>query len=506
MKIWGVLLAASGRRAAAVTAGLACLLAACPVWAQGSRYDAAVFEPDHRPQLRIPPGGPYPVVRKATIGLDKSMLVEVPIDLQNVLVSNPEVVDAVVQSSRQVYLLAKTVGEANAFFIGPDGQKVLFLELTVNRDLSALQDALNRLLPGAKVRAEAMGDNVVLAGSVASPVDANRAAELAAKYIKKKDGVINMLSTDSKEQVLLKVHVAEMQRDAIRRIGVDMPSAVKTTGDVVFSKAFFNGFPVTSQLVPKATAIAPGVAPAVAAGTALLGHYSDNGESLTAIVQALERTGVARMLAEPTLTALSGESAKFLAGGEFPVPVSQEDNKVSVEWKEFGVNVNFKPVVLSEGRISLSVAAEVSELTTEGAVTVGPLTLSGLKVRRAETTLELPSGGTLAMAGLLSEDTRQGVEGLPVMKNLPILGALFRSNDYRRRETELVILVTPFVATHSTAAELTKPTDGFMPQTDIKELFFGHINRVYGGPGAPGSLRRFFGDYGYMIEYPGVKG
>jgi pilus assembly protein CpaC len=145
-------------------------------------------------------------------------------------------------------------------------------------------------------------------------------------------------------------------------------------------------------------------------------------------------------------------------------------------------------------------------LTTEGAVTVGPLTLSGLKVRRAETTLELPSGGTLAMAGLLSEDTRQGVEGLPVMKNLPILGALFRSNDYRRRETELVILVTPFVATHSTAAELTKPTDGFMPQTDIKELFFGHINRVYGGPGAPGSLRRFFGDYGYMIEYPGVKG
>ena len=458
--------------------------------------------------MKIPPGGPYPIVRKATIGLDKSMLVEVPADLQNVLVSNPEVVDAVVQSSRQVYLLAKEVGESNAFFIGPDGQKILFLELTVTRDLSALQDSLNRLLPGAKIRAEAMGDNVVLAGSVANPVDANRAAELAAKFIKKKDGVVNMLAADGKEQVLLKVQVAEMNRDAIRRIGVDLPNAIKTAGDFTFSKAFFNGFPVTSPIVAGARAIAPGATlpPAVVAGSALIGHYEDNGESATALMQALERAGVVRTLAEPTLTAISGETAKFLAGGEFPVPVAQEDGKVSVDWKEFGVNVNFKPVVLTDGRISLTVAAEVSELTNEGAVTVGPITLSGLRVRRAETTLELPSGGTLAMAGLLSEETRQGAEGMPVMKNLPILGALFRSNDFRRRETELVILVTPYIATHSSAAALSKPVDGFMPQTELKELFFGHINRVYGGPGAPGSLRRFFGDYGYIIEYPGVKG
>jgi pilus assembly protein CpaC len=491
-----------------IAGALVALLSAggVPANAQTSRADAVVFDPQHKSQLRLPPGGPYPIVRKATIGLDKSMLVEVPIDLENVLVSNPEVVDAVVQSSRQVYLLAKAVGESNAFFIGPDGKKVLFLELIVTRDLSALQDSLNRLLPGAKIRVEAMGENVVLAGSVATPVDANRAGELAAKFIKKKDGVVNMLSTDSKEQVLLKVQVAEMQRDAIRRIGVDLPSAIKTTGDVVFSKAFFNGFPVTSPLVAGATAVAPGVPPAVVGGSALLGHYSDNGESLTALVQALERSGVLRLLAEPTLTAISGETAKFLAGGEFPVPVSQEDNKVSVEWKQFGVNVNFKPVVMTEGRISLNVAAEVSELTNEGAVTVGPVTLSGLRVRRAETTLELPSGGTLAMAGLLSEDTRQSVEGMPLMKNLPILGALFRSNDYRRRETELVILVTPYIATHTNAAALAKPTDGFMPQTELKELFFGHINRVYGGDGAPGSLRRFFGDYGYAIEYPGVKG
>ncbi|MGQ0672781.1 MAG: type II and III secretion system protein family protein [Hyphomicrobium sp.] len=485
---------------------LALLMLPAAASAQRSPADAVMFDPNHKSQLRIPPGGPYPVVRKATIGLDKSMLVEVPIDLNNVLVSNPEVVDAVVQTSRQVYLLAKEVGEANAFFIGPDGQKVLFMELTVTRDLSALQDSLNRLLAGAKIRVEAMGENVVLAGSVLNPVDANRAQEMAAKFIKRKDGVINMLAADGKEQVLLKVQVAEMQRDAIRRIGVDLPSAIKTAGDFTFSKAFFNGFPVTSPLVAGASAIAPGVPPAVAAGSALLSHYTDNGESVTALMQALERAGVVRTLAEPTLTAISGETAKFLAGGEFPVPIAQDDNKVTVEWKEFGVNVNFKPVVLTDGRVSLNVAAEVSELTNEGAVSVGGITISGLKVRRAETTLELPSGGTLAMAGLLSEETRQGVEGMPVLKNLPVLGALFRSNDYRRRETELVILVTPYIATHSTATALAKPTDGFMPQTDLKELFFGHINRVYGGEGAPGEHRRFFGDFGYAIEYPGVKG
>jgi pilus assembly protein CpaC len=221
----------------------------------------------------------------------------------------------------------------------------------------------------------------------------------------------------------------------------------------------------------------------------------------------LERAGLMRTLAEPNLTAISGEQAKFLAGGEFPIPVSQEDNKITVEYKPFGVNVAFKPVVLSEGRISLAISAEVSEISEEGAVSVGGISLKGLKVRRAETTLELPSGGTLAMAGLLSEDTRQSVEGVPGLKEMPVLGALFRSNDYRKRETELVILVTPYLATHAPKAELAQPDDGYLPESELKELFFGHINRVYGRPEAP-SGGRYHGDFGFIIEYPepGVKG
>lgn len=222
----------------------------------------------------------------------------------------------------------------------------------------------------------------------------------------------------------------------------------------------------------------------------------------------MEQAGVLRTLAEPNLTAISGETAKFLAGGEFPVPVSQADNKISVEYKPFGVNVSFKPVVLGPGRISLTVSAEVSEISSEASVTLNALVLPGLKIRRAETTLELPSGGTLAMAGLLTEDTRQSVEGVPALKDVPILGALFRSNDYKRKESELIILVTPMLVTHGAPRDFNTPGQGLIPSSELKELFFGHINRIYGKPTLVPS-GRYFGDYGYIIEYPehpGVKG
>jgi pilus assembly protein CpaC len=352
-----------------------------------------------------------------------------------------------------------------------------------------------------------VGDNLVLSGSVVDPLDANRAADLASRFIKKKDGVVNMLTTSAKEQVLLKVKVAEMQRDAIRRLGVDMPGAFLQSGHITVTQVLKNAFPVTSPLVAEASSAAAGALPLLTAGKATQATWQNGNQSVTALLQMLERAGLIRSLAEPNLTAISGEQAKFLAGGEFPVPVSQNDNKVTVEWKQFGVNVSFKPVVMSEGRISLAIAAEVSELTTEGSVSIGGISLPGLKVRRAETTLELPSGGTLAMAGLLSEDTRKSVEGVPGLKEMPVLGALFRSNDYRRRETELVILVTPYLATHAAKNEFAGPDDGYMPPSELKELFFGHINRVYGRPegSAPG---RYHGDFGFVIEYPdpGEKG
>lgn len=462
--------------------------------AQGQYASNFGNEPMHRSYLRVPANAPLPATRRITIGVDKSMLIEVPVDLENVLVSNPEVVNAVVKTQRQVYLLAKDQGEANAFFMGADGQKVLLLEIVVSRDLSALSEALHRLLPGSKITVETMGDNVVLTGSVMTPVDANRAAELAQRAMKKKDAVINMLTVvePAKEQVLLKVTVAEVQREALRRLGVDLPNALLQSGNFTFQKIVTNAFPVTGAVVPLGTAGA----------TTGIG-WSTSNSAVAAIIESLERTGLMRTLAEPNLTALSGETAKFRAGGEFPIPLVGRNGDISVEFKEFGVSTTFRPIVLSDGRISLSIGAEVSELSTEGAVTTPNFAFPALKVRRAETTLEMPSGGTLAMAGMLSDDTRQSVEGVPGLKNVPILGQLFRSNDYRRRETELVILVTPYIATHMTKTQAAKPDKNFAPTSDLKSIFFGHMHRLYGP--IDGSME---GEFGFIIAYPepGTKG
>jgi pilus assembly protein CpaC len=462
-------------------------------------------EAGHVSHIVIPPATRFPIRRKITIGLDKSLLIELPVDLQDVLVSNPEVVDAVVQSSRSVYLLAKDTGDANAFFMGPDRQKLLFLEITVARDLTPLSEALARLLPGSRIKVESVGDNVVLTGSVINPVDANRAAEMAGRYTKKKDAIVNMLQVAAKEQVLLKVQVAEMQRDAIRRIGINLPGALLNSGNITFTKVLQNAFPVTGSSVPAAISGGPGAAPLVIAGEAMELGWAAGANSVSMLVQALERAGLIRTLAEPNLTAMSGETAKFLAGGEFPIPISSQDRQVTVAWKTFGVSLSFKPVVMSEGRISLVIGAEVSELTSDGAVTLAEITIPALKVRRAETTLELPSGGTLAMAGLISDETRQNVDGVPGLSKVPIFGALFRSNDYKRRETELVILVTPYIATHAPKSEFARPDGGYAPASTLQELLLGHINRLYGPPGHT-PRGRYEGDFGFIIDYPGGKG
>lgn len=463
----------------------------------GRRGNLEALPGDHRSVLAIPDGTPLPQTKRLSIGLDKSMLIELPTDVGDVLVSNPEIVDAVVQTPRRIYLIAKDVGEANAFFMGPGGTKVLLLELTVKRDMAALEDMLNRLIPGSKITVNSVGNNVALTGSVISPTDANRAADLAGRYLKSKDGVANMLTVATKEQVLLKIKVAEVQRDAMKRIGVDLPKAFLNRGNFSFYKVMTNAFPVTSPSVPLGLA-----------GSSLLTAWQHGKQDVQALIEALERVNLIRTLAEPSLTALSGETAKFLAGGEFPIPVASTDKQITIAFKSFGVSTSFKPVVLDAGRISLTISAEVSELSTEGAITVtDQITVPALKVRRAETTLEMPSGGTIAMAGLLSDETRQNVDGVPGLKSMPILGALFRSNDYRRRETELIILVTPYLASHMDPGLAATPEQNLMPASDLQNLFFGALNRIYGAPGVK-PKGRYEGTPGFIIEYPdlGVKG
>lgn len=454
----------------------------------------------HKSVLHISASETTPVSRNVTIGLNKSMVVELPRDVRDVLVSSPSMLDAVVHTSRRAYLIGMKIGQANAFFFDKNGEQILSLEVSIERDLTGLNNMLKRFIPRGRIKAEMINDNIVLTGSAPNPSDSTRATDLASRFVKEKKQVLNMLAVTAKEQVMLKVTVAEMQRDAIKRLGVDVKQALFTAGNFSFQKIIENTFPITSQAAAESvfsgsTLLAPAAAGATAAAT-----YTNGNQTLTGALEALERTGLIRTLAEPNLTAISGETASFLAGGEFPIPVALDDGKISVEWKPFGVGLSFTPVVMTEGRISLKISTEVSELTSEGAITLGTLNLPALKVRRANTTIELPSGGGIAIAGLISDETRQNVEGVPGLRKLPVLGNLFRSRDFRKRETELVVIVTPYVVNPVARQKLARPDGGFAPASDAKANFLGQLNRVYGRRRTVMPVGSYKGNYGFIVE------
>ncbi|MGI9382035.1 MAG: type II and III secretion system protein family protein [Methyloligellaceae bacterium] len=465
-------------------------LAAVPV-GQGAMAQSA-----HQSFFRLPAGVQHPVTRRVTIGLHKSMVVELPREVRDVLVSNPKNLDAVVQGSKRVYLIANQVGQANAFFFDKSGEQILTLEVTIERDLGAITAMLHRLVPGSRIKLEAVNDNVVISGSVVNAADASRATDLVSRLVEEREKVLNMLSVESREQVFLKVTVAEMQRNVIKQLGVDLGELnalnFVTTGNFNLFNLTDLAFPFNDKDI---------------VSTALKGFRWQTTDAngnvrnrIQAIIRALEQDGIIRTLAEPTLTAISGETASFLAGGEFPIPIAQDDSSISVEFKPFGVGLSFTPLVMSEGRISLKISSEVSELTNDAAITLGTLSIPGLKVRRAETTIELPSGGSLAIAGLISNETQQAMTGYPGLKDIPVLGALFRSRDFKRSETELVIIVQPFVVNPVARNKLVRPDRGFALPTDLQANLLGRLNRVYGTRPERMPVGSYKGDVGYIIE------
>ncbi len=429
--------------------------------------------------------------RRVVIGLNKSMIVELPRHAREVLVSNPEFVDAVVRSSRVSYLIGKKVGQTNVFYFDGSGQRILTLEVQIERDLTDLHSMFQRLIPGSRIRAEAVNDNIILTGYVANAPAASRAQDIAGRFIGDTDGkkILNMLVSESRDQVQLKVTIAEMQRSVIKQLGFDI-SALASIGSKVINFQTAFPFSITGQALSGATA------------TKTVGSSAN---SVGGVLRALERNGLLRTLAEPNLTAVSGETAKFLAGGEFPIPVGRDDNGITIEFKEFGVGLTFTPVVLDEGRISLKIATEVSELTNAGAFTLGTtstttLTIPGLKVRRANTTVELSSGGSLVMAGLIQENTKQGLNGLPGAKDIPILGALFRSRDYQNEETELVVIVTPYIVKQVSRDKLARPDEGFVQPNDGEAVLLGRLNAIYGMNNRLRQVGKYRGSYGFIVE------
>ena len=322
--------------------------------------------------------------------------------------------------------------------------------------------------------------------------------------------VINMISVEAREQVLLKVSVVEMERNVVKQFGVDL-GALVNSGNFAFAALSRLPFPINPQgggviapFIPNPAGAAPGdlgtpsgVSPGVAGGGI---QWMSGPDRVQTVLRALEEDGLLHTLAEPNLTAISGETANFLAGGEFPIPVAQQLGTISVEFKKFGIGLAFTPVVMSEGRISLKVSTEVSELSNEGAVVLSNITIPALKVRRAETVVELPSGGSLVMAGLLSDQSKQALSGYPGLKSLPVLGTLFRSRDYLKNETELVVLVTPYVVKPVPRSNLAQPDDGFGWASDVNSDLLGQMNRVYGRNPERAPVGRFNGDLGFVVE------
>ena len=440
------------------------------------------------------------------IGLGKSMVLELPRPVRDVLVSNPKLMDAVVHTSNRVYLIGLKVGQANAFFFDRDGKQILTLEVSVEQDMEPVKRLLSRLIPGSNINLESINDNVIMTGSVRTPAQSNRASDIVGRFIakggKEKEGakrVVNMLAVEAREQVMLKVQVVEMNREIIKQLGVDLNAAANIGGTTftLLSRTPFSA--LGKELFDSANVAGVGGTSSFFTPNGATARFGGGNTRLSSLLKAMERNGMTRILAEPNLTAISGETAKFHAGGEFPIPVSSEDNKISVEWKKFGVLLNFTPVVLSEGRISLQIKSEVSELSQEGSIEIGGLTLPGIATRNAESTVELPSGGSLMMAGLISTKTRQAVNGMPGLKNLPVLGSLFRSRDFVKQESELTILVTPYIVKPVSARKLKSADIGYAEASDAKANLLGHLNRIYGRRGRMPRGREH-GDYGFIVE------
>ena len=431
------------------------------------------------------------------LGIGKSVVIDLPRDIKDVLVADPKIANAVVRSAQRAYIIGAAVGQTNIVFFDTAGQQIAAYDIAVTRDLNGVRAALKQSFPLSDIRIEGVGDGVVLSGSAASPVEAQQAQEMAARLAGGPDKVVNSIAVRGRDQVMLKVTVAEMQRDIIKQLGIDL-SANLNYGTAVVK--FNNTNPFTAYGRP------------LVAGNNLISSFGSTAgvPSVTATMRAMESAGVVRTLAEPNLTAISGESATFVTGGEFPLPKGYTCDPISracttqIDFKKFGITLNFTPIVLSEGRISLRVLTEVSELSPDNSITLdqagSTLTIPSVKTRRAETTLEIPSGGSMAMAGLIQEQTKQAINGLPGLSQLPVLGTLFRSRDYVNRNTELMVLVTPFVVRAVAQKDLSRPDDGFADAADPQSDLLGNINRIYGVPGRVEPGRKYRGTYGFITD------
>jgi pilus assembly protein CpaC len=459
----------------------ALLLALAPIGA------LAPVPADAAPKVVTSSGAPL------MVEVGKGELVHLDSAVNTVFVANPDIADVQVKSPTLIYLFGKAGGETTLFAVGEDDRVVLNMDVRVRYNVARLQDAIHKAAPRAAVSVNSLDDAVVLEGTVYSVAEGDDIRRVAERLLPNANQLVNKMKVDAPNQIQLRVRIAEVDRTVIKELGINWETmfgagnfaiglATGTTvlnggaGPFSAAEAAAGKFFGTNSFATRAPV--PGGTSGDLANSIGVGFNSGR-TNLDAIIDALDKTGLATVLAQPNLTAASGESASFLAGGEFPVPIPQAGTAgtiptISIEWKKFGVGLNFVATISANNRINIHVMPEVSQLSTLGAIAIDGISVPSLTVRRAETTVDVASGQSFAIAGLLQNNVNQTISKFPWLGDVPVLGALFRSDTFQRNESELVIIVTPYIVRPvATANALQAPTDGYTSSTDKDLLVDG---------------------------------
>jgi pilus assembly protein CpaC len=453
------------------------------------------------------------------LGVGQSVIRDLPEDAGEIYVGDPTVANAIVRTAKRIYISGVANGHTSIFALAKDGRKIAAFQISVGRAIGELTALLNVAIPGNAIHVRTVENTIILTGSVANAEEAQKALDIASGFVNdspvgapasgasapassgasagggapagsagKSSGspqgkVVNALTIRGADQVSLHVTVAEIRREIIKQLGVNLSGTGPNGSFTLTNPLAVNGAVATSEGVL---------------------NWVRGSQSLNATLQAFERQGVARTLAEPTVTAVSGESAKFLAGGTVPIVVGQSCSggacSPNLTQQPYGVTLNFTPVVLSEGRIQLRIATEVTDVDPSVQVTFAGIAVPGFRTRSNTTTVELPSGGSVASAGLVSTQTEQAINGFPALMNLPVLGALFRSRDYQRNETELLITVTPYIVHPVDPSQVVRPDQNFQDASDPQAWFLGRVNRIYSTSQSLQPMPGYSGKIGFITQ------
>ncbi|WP_294620489.1 type II and III secretion system protein family protein [uncultured Roseovarius sp.] len=429
--------------------------------------------------------------RDLSVPMNRAVVVESDVPFAELSIANPSIADFSTLSDRTIYLLGKAPGRTTLTLLDANGRLITNVEIRVAADISEFKERLRQILPGEKIEVRSANDGIVLSGSVSSNARMDRALELAKRYAP--DRVSNLMVVSGKQQVMLKVRFAEMQRSVSKQLSTSL--AVDALG------ASGNGAALSGSNLASTGVNATGVASGDNAGAAFFG-FDIGSVEVGILLEALETKGFVRTLAEPNLTALSGQEATFLAGGEYPIPVAQDNNTTTIEFKPFGVELNFVPRVVDGDVINLELAAAVSSIDTTNSINANGLEIDAFRRRDTSTTVSLRDGQSFAIAGLLQDDFRDSNGQVPWLGDVPILGALFRSADYARSQTELVIIVSAHLVTPTRGDALALPTDRVKLPSE-KDLFLnGRVAMPADGNSKAGEVAKqdFSGSYGYVMD------